>query len=613
MSESASSASRVALRGAADEQLGVRALAPELLGGAVCGAPGGEALEVAAPGAVALARRAVGDHDHVTELGPTAVERAAEDEAAADPGAEREHDHVLARPALRPAATRRAPRRSRRSRPSPARRSARPSRGRARRPPAGCSRAERLPGRTIDHRRDPEPECADAPAGERLDRRRDPLQQLRLRAGRRPHLVPVERRVPSASIAPARIFVPPRSTPMTRLASTGRGYHTPPDGRRRKALPGLQGRQDKGKVPTAPRPERQQQGNGRRTKPPGRPRWRRRILLGVLILVVLLVVWTIASYLSFRAGVVDANARLPKTVEAGLARQDGALASKPSLILLLGTDGDKTAARADARRSDSILLVRTDPGRHRLAYLSIPRDLRVDIPGYGAEQDQRRVPARGPVPDDEDRPRADRPAAEPRRHRRLRRLPDGDRRARRGRDRRAEADPLEPLRLPVRDRRALPAVAGLAVREGQAEDERPARPHLLARAGEPARSLRQRPHARRAPAGRRRRDDRQARRPRHVRQAAVHRRRPRQAADDRPLGRPADAARLGQVPRQREPRAPLPARRRAVSRSAANPSSSGPRRTRPRSRCSPAARRRSRRRPARPTAPAASSAAPSRR
>ena len=143
------------------------------------------------------------------------------------------------------------------------------------------------------------------------------------------------------------------------------------------------GGRSRGKVPTAPRPERQQQGNGRRAKPPGRPRWRRRVVLGVLILFVFLVVWTIASYLSFRSGVADANARLPKAVDAGLAPQDGALASKPSLILLLGTDGDKTAARADAQRSDSILLVRTDPGRHRLAYLSIPRDLRVDIPGYG--------------------------------------------------------------------------------------------------------------------------------------------------------------------------------------------------------------------------------------
>ena len=139
----------------------------------------------------------------------------------------------------------------------------------------------------------------------------------------------------------------------------------------------------RGKVPTAPRPERQQQSDRRPSKPQGRPRWGRRIGLALLLLFVLVVGWSVASYLSFRSGVEDANARLPKAVEAGLAPQDGALASKPSLILLLGTDGDKTAARADARRSDSILLVRTDPGRHRLAYLSIPRDLRVDIPGHG--------------------------------------------------------------------------------------------------------------------------------------------------------------------------------------------------------------------------------------
>jgi LCP family protein required for cell wall assembly len=70
-------------------------------------------------------------------------------------------------------------------------------------------------------------------------------------------------------------------------------------------------------------------------------------------------------------------------VEASLAPQDGLLLTNPSLIMLLGTDGDKTAARQDFRRSDSILLVRTDPKRHRMAYLTIPRDLRVDIPGQG--------------------------------------------------------------------------------------------------------------------------------------------------------------------------------------------------------------------------------------
>jgi LCP family protein required for cell wall assembly len=146
------------------------------------------------------------------------------------------------------------------------------------------------------------------------------------------------------------------------------------------------GGRTKGKVPTAPRPQRPAKTVTGPERGPGRPRWGRRIGLGVLVLLVLLVAWTVASYLAFRSGVEEANARLPRGVEAALAPQEGLLVSKPSLIMLLGTDGDRSAARQDFRRSDSILLVRTEPSRNRLAFLSIPRDLRVEIPGYGANK-----------------------------------------------------------------------------------------------------------------------------------------------------------------------------------------------------------------------------------
>jgi LCP family protein required for cell wall assembly len=143
----------------------------------------------------------------------------------------------------------------------------------------------------------------------------------------------------------------------------------------------------KGKVPLATRPSPGRDGAPQpqpaRTR---RPRWGRRIGLAVLLLAVLLVVWVVASYLAFRSGVAEANDRLPADVEAGLAPQDGLVLTNPTLIVLLGTDGDATEARADARRSDSILLVRTDPGRNRIAYLSIPRDLRVEIPGFGSNK-----------------------------------------------------------------------------------------------------------------------------------------------------------------------------------------------------------------------------------
>ncbi|MDF2750734.1 MAG: cell envelope-related transcriptional attenuator [Gaiellaceae bacterium] len=147
------------------------------------------------------------------------------------------------------------------------------------------------------------------------------------------------------------------------------------------------GGRTKGKVPVATRPGPTRDGaridRAPRTR---RPRWGRRIGLAVLLVAVLGVVWLVASYLAFRSGVAEANDRLPPDVEAGLAAQDGLVLTNPSLIVLLGTDGDATEARADARRSDSILLVRTDPARHRIAYLSIPRDLRVEIPGYGSNK-----------------------------------------------------------------------------------------------------------------------------------------------------------------------------------------------------------------------------------
>ena len=62
---------------------------------------------------------------------------------------------------------------------------------------------------------------------------------------------------------------------------------------------------------------------------------------------------------------------------------EGLLLSRPTTTLLMGTDHADRADRSDANRSDSIMLVRTDPDKHRISYLSIPRDLRVDIPGFG--------------------------------------------------------------------------------------------------------------------------------------------------------------------------------------------------------------------------------------
>jgi LCP family protein required for cell wall assembly len=151
------------------------------------------------------------------------------------------------------------------------------------------------------------------------------------------------------------------------------------------------GGRTKGRVPLE-RPQARPDRNGRRPEQPKirRPRrrwsWKRRIGVGLVLALLIVAVWAIAGYLSFRSGVEKANDRMQKTspgIDRVLTSQDGALLSNPTTILLLGRDYANTDQRVTLNHSDSIMLLHTDPDRHRLAYLSIPRDLRVPVPGYG--------------------------------------------------------------------------------------------------------------------------------------------------------------------------------------------------------------------------------------
>src|SRR5215207_2288169 len=143
----------------------------------------------------------------------------------------------------------------------------------------------------------------------------------------------------------------------------------------------------RGGVPTLERPRGRRDGDRLAPRPgkPEKPKRRRlrltrgRVILSVvLLLILLLVVWAVASWLAFDRGVAEANQRLSPRARAALVPHEGLLMSRPTTTLLMGTDH---AERAD--RADSIMLVRTDPDKHRITYLSIPRDLRVDIPGHG--------------------------------------------------------------------------------------------------------------------------------------------------------------------------------------------------------------------------------------
>ena len=152
------------------------------------------------------------------------------------------------------------------------------------------------------------------------------------------------------------------------------------------------GGRTKGRVPLQRRVEQAPRRDGGRPDrpvtpapsspgPPRRRRWPRRVGSALVLLLLLALVWGFASYFALARALDGANRRLGPV--PALDEQSGLLISDPATTLLLGTDHGPGAGREGAQRSDSIMLVRTDPGRGRTAFLSIPRDLRVDVPGHG--------------------------------------------------------------------------------------------------------------------------------------------------------------------------------------------------------------------------------------
>ena len=147
-------------------------------------------------------------------------------------------------------------------------------------------------------------------------------------------------------------------------------------------LPGTDGR------PLRPLgdPARRPRERPRRERPRRLPRQRsirRPLLLGIAALLIFLIGWVVYGFLQFRSSIETANGRVDRATRAQLA-DGGSLITSPSTILLLGSD--LRPGGSGASRSDSTMLVRIDPGRNRIVLLSIPRDLRVPIPGHGVDR-----------------------------------------------------------------------------------------------------------------------------------------------------------------------------------------------------------------------------------
>jgi LCP family protein required for cell wall assembly len=148
------------------------------------------------------------------------------------------------------------------------------------------------------------------------------------------------------------------------------------------------GGRTRGKVPRRQVEPQQPDRNVRR-----RPRrgWspKRVAFWTILGLIVLLIIWTVAGYFSVRSGDSDANARLQRIapgIDTVLKPSGGLLMNNAANTLLIGTDHSENgqAGRSTDDHSDSLMVLHTDPKSHRLVFLSLPRDLRATIPGYGS-------------------------------------------------------------------------------------------------------------------------------------------------------------------------------------------------------------------------------------
>jgi LCP family protein required for cell wall assembly len=124
--------------------------------------------------------------------------------------------------------------------------------------------------------------------------------------------------------------------------------------------------------------------------PPSTPRYFRmakkpRRWLGILFYVVWssigIIVAVATAFLLFIDDSIQAAQPNTEEFRLALSATEPVLPGRPINILLMGSD--KRGDEGDRGRSDSLILVRMDGDRDFISMLSFPRDLYVEIPGYG--------------------------------------------------------------------------------------------------------------------------------------------------------------------------------------------------------------------------------------
>jgi len=116
----------------------------------------------------------------------------------------------------------------------------------------------------------------------------------------------------------------------------------------------------------------------------------KRLLLGALLIVAASASTTAYAAISEVDKIVAAFGSSPALdLGASLAEAD---TGTPQTLMLIGSDKraanseDVRSGLSSGQRSDTIILARLDPSRQAIALMSLPRDLKVDVPGHGTEK-----------------------------------------------------------------------------------------------------------------------------------------------------------------------------------------------------------------------------------
>jgi LCP family protein required for cell wall assembly len=121
---------------------------------------------------------------------------------------------------------------------------------------------------------------------------------------------------------------------------------------------------------------------------PGFPLWLR-FLTASFLIVFSVAAAVSASLILYLGDIADALHDPSGALEGADKFLDKVDGGGPQTILILGSDKDpelKDVQQGFKGLSDTTMLLRLDPDRDAIALFSLPRDLRVDIPGYGSDK-----------------------------------------------------------------------------------------------------------------------------------------------------------------------------------------------------------------------------------